>query len=167
MIKNVLSPTNINKVELDDKEHKATVEVPDDQLSIAIGKNGQNVRLASKLSGWQIDIVSPSGEKREAGESKPEEKKLSSKEDLEASLLATVEESGDEKAEDKPMEEKPDYKTKAVVTEKPAESNEESAKSEAEEKPEEPAEKTAFIEEGDNDEEQAPGAERNKDQKEA
>lgn len=92
-IKNALSPTNISKVELDDKEHKATVEVPDDQLSIAIGKNGQNVRLASKLSGWQIDIVSASGEKREAGVAKPEEKRPSSKKDLEASLLATVEES--------------------------------------------------------------------------
>src|SRR3990167_3347102 len=95
LIKNALSPTNINKVELDDKEHKATVEVPDDQLSIAIGKNGQNVRIASKLTGWQIDITGSSGEKKTA-ESKPAAKKPASKEDLEASLIASVDQSPEE-----------------------------------------------------------------------
>ena len=43
---------------MDEKEHKATVEVADDQLSLAIGKGGQNVRLAAKLTGWRIDIKS-------------------------------------------------------------------------------------------------------------
>jgi N utilization substance protein A len=41
---------------VDEKEHKAVVEVADDQLSLAIGKGGQNVRLAAKLTGWRIDI---------------------------------------------------------------------------------------------------------------
>jgi N utilization substance protein A len=43
-------------IEIDEKEHKAIVEVANDQLSLAIGKGGQNVRLAAKLSGWRIDI---------------------------------------------------------------------------------------------------------------
>ena len=42
---------------VDDEERQATVIVPDDQLSLAIGRNGQNVRLASELTGWKIDIV--------------------------------------------------------------------------------------------------------------
>ena len=41
---------------MDENEHKAVVEVADDQLSLAIGKGGQNVRLAAKLTGWRIDI---------------------------------------------------------------------------------------------------------------
>ena len=43
-------------IEINEKEHQATVEVADDQLSLAIGKGGQNVRLAAKLTGWRIDI---------------------------------------------------------------------------------------------------------------
>ena len=46
----------------DEAEHKANVEVADDQLSLAIGKGGQNVRLAAKLTGWRIDIQSVKGE---------------------------------------------------------------------------------------------------------
>ncbi|MFA6423647.1 MAG: transcription termination factor NusA [Patescibacteria group bacterium] len=55
-IASALSPAKIEKIELDPKESKAIVYVPEDQLSLAIGKAGQNVRLASKLSGWSIDI---------------------------------------------------------------------------------------------------------------
>jgi len=55
-ITNALSPTKVAKVTLDDKTMKAKVVVPEDQLSIAIGKSGQNVRLASKLTGYDIDI---------------------------------------------------------------------------------------------------------------
>ena len=43
-------------IKIDEKEHKASIEVADDQLSLAIGKGGQNVRLAAKLTGWRIDI---------------------------------------------------------------------------------------------------------------
>ncbi len=56
-ITNALSPARILDVELDDAE-VATVVVPDQQLSLAIGKEGQNVRLAAKLTGWRIDIKS-------------------------------------------------------------------------------------------------------------
>jgi N utilization substance protein A len=59
-IANALSPAQILSVELDDKEEIATVVVPDRQLSLAIGKEGQNVRLAAKLTGWRIDIKSAS-----------------------------------------------------------------------------------------------------------
>lgn len=52
-----LSPAKIVKVDLNNDEHKAIVHVNEDQLSLAIGKRGQNVRLAAKLSGWRIDIV--------------------------------------------------------------------------------------------------------------
>jgi len=59
-IANGLSPAQILRVELDEEEEVATVVVPDKQLSLAIGKEGQNVRLAAKLTGWRIDIKSAS-----------------------------------------------------------------------------------------------------------
>jgi N utilization substance protein A len=55
---NALSPAKVENVELNEEEQKTTVQVPDDQLSLAIGRGGQNVRLASKLTGWSIDILS-------------------------------------------------------------------------------------------------------------
>ncbi len=53
-----LSPARVREVIVDDEERAATIVVPDDQLSLAIGKEGQNARLASKLTGWRIDIKS-------------------------------------------------------------------------------------------------------------
>lgn len=55
-VANALSPAKVISVETNEKEHKATVQVTDDQLSLAIGKGGQNARLAAKLTGWKIDI---------------------------------------------------------------------------------------------------------------
>lgn len=55
-ISNALSPSHVDKVIVNEKEKSAVVIVPDDQLSLAIGKEGQNVRLAAKLTGWKIDI---------------------------------------------------------------------------------------------------------------
>ena len=60
-ISNALSPAKVTSIEIEEAEHKAVVEVSEDQLSLAIGKGGQNVRLAAKLTGWRIDIKS-SGE---------------------------------------------------------------------------------------------------------
>jgi transcription termination/antitermination protein NusA len=51
-----LSPANVLNIDINEKEHKALIEVSNDQLSLAIGKGGQNVRLAAKLTGWRIDI---------------------------------------------------------------------------------------------------------------
>ena len=65
-IANALSPTKVSSVELDEQDRKAIVRVPEDQLSLAIGKQGQNVRLAAKLTGWNIDILSNDESKVEA-----------------------------------------------------------------------------------------------------
>ena len=51
-----LSPAKVIDINMNEAEHKATVEVASDQLSLAIGKGGQNVRLAAKLTGWRIDV---------------------------------------------------------------------------------------------------------------
>jgi len=56
-IANALAPAKVLSIDLDENEHKATVKVSSDKLSLAIGKNGQNVRLAARLTGWKIDIV--------------------------------------------------------------------------------------------------------------
>lgn len=62
-IEDALSPAKVISVDLDQTERKATVKVSEDQQSLAIGKGGQNVRLAAKLTGWKIDIQSTEGEK--------------------------------------------------------------------------------------------------------
>ncbi len=59
-IAEALSPAKVSQVHLNEKEKSALVVVPDDQLSLAIGKAGQNVRLAARLTGWKIDIRSES-----------------------------------------------------------------------------------------------------------
>jgi len=97
-ITNALSPTKVSKVVLNENNKKATVTVPEDQLSIAIGKSGQNVRLASKLTGYDIDIASEAEAKPEQP-AKAEPKaapKLKKKEQLESSLLDAIEEHGTE-----------------------------------------------------------------------
>ena len=53
-----LSPARVREVLVDDQQQQATVIVPDDQLSLAIGKEGQNARLAARLTGWRVDIRS-------------------------------------------------------------------------------------------------------------
>ncbi|MBU5293257.1 transcription termination factor NusA [Anaerosalibacter bizertensis] len=67
-ISNSLSPSQVLKVEIDEREKSALVVVPDFQLSLAIGKEGQNARLAAKLTNWKIDIKSESQYKEEIGE---------------------------------------------------------------------------------------------------
>lgn len=62
-IEDALSPAKIVHVEIDEGEHRAIVDVSEDQQSLAIGKGGQNVRLAAKLTGWKIDIRSAHGGK--------------------------------------------------------------------------------------------------------
>jgi len=57
-IKNSLKPAEIMEVKIDEAARRAKVIVPDNQLSLAIGSNGENVKLAAKLTGWQIDIRS-------------------------------------------------------------------------------------------------------------
>jgi transcription termination/antitermination protein NusA len=97
-ISNALSPTKVNRVTIDEAAKKAIVAVDEDQLSIAIGKSGQNVRLASKLAGYDIDIVAD-----KVAEVAPEAvveavkpvQKLKRKDQLESSLLEAIEEHGE------------------------------------------------------------------------
>ena len=59
-IVNALAPAEVSKVVMDEEDERVEVVVPDEQLSLAIGRRGQNVRLASQLTGWQIDIMTES-----------------------------------------------------------------------------------------------------------
>jgi N utilization substance protein A len=61
-IEEALSPAEVVSIEIIDEEHRAIVTVTEDEQSLAIGKGGQNVRLAAKLTGWKIDIKSTKGE---------------------------------------------------------------------------------------------------------
>ncbi len=78
-IENSLKPADVQEVKLFEEDNLARVIVDEDQLSVAIGKGGQNVRLASKLTGWEIDVMSRQEEQElleqeqqmAAGESKP------------------------------------------------------------------------------------------------
>lgn len=90
-VKNTLSPAQISRVLTDDAEHAMEVIVPDDQLSLAIGKKGQNVRLAAKLTGWKIDI-------RTETDSKGGKEKLTPDEVLRIEMQAAGEREAKEKA---------------------------------------------------------------------
>jgi len=70
-VTNALSPAQIVSVGLSEEEKIATVVVPDKQLSLAIGKEGQNARLAAKLTGWRIDIKSASSAEAEKAAARP------------------------------------------------------------------------------------------------
>jgi transcription termination/antitermination protein NusA len=74
-IVNALAPAEVAKVVLDEEANRIEVVVPDDQLSLAIGRRGQNVRLASQLTGWVIDILT----EQEESERRTEEFKTRSK----------------------------------------------------------------------------------------
>jgi len=66
-VANALSPARVKTVKVNEADHTAEVIVPDNQLSLAIGKEGQNARLAAKLTGWRIDIKSES-QAKDSGE---------------------------------------------------------------------------------------------------
>jgi len=121
-IANALAPAKVMSIELDEAEHKAIVKVSPDKLSLAIGKAGQNVRLAARLSGWKIDIIEAS----EEGEKKvlsADEEKLEMVEDEEAATTSEVAEAAaevapaeveKETASKKESEAKPKTKKKTV-----------------------------------------------------
>lgn len=97
-ITNALSPTRVNRVVLDEAAKRAKVYVPEDQLSIAIGRGGQNVRLASKLVGYELDIeaeTTPVVEGEVQVTELPKQPRLKKKEQLESSLLDAIEEHGE------------------------------------------------------------------------
>jgi N utilization substance protein A len=83
-VANALSPAKTISVNIDEKNKKALVNVAEDQLSLAIGRDGQNVRLAARLTGWKIDIT---GEKAGKAETEKEEKARSEKEEAKTEEL--------------------------------------------------------------------------------
>jgi N utilization substance protein A len=92
-IKNALSPTEVKKVIVNEKEKTARVIVDDSQLSIGIGRGGQNVRLASKLTGYDIDISSTEVSTKK--ETQLPAKKVKRKEELEESLISAIDRAGE------------------------------------------------------------------------
>ncbi len=114
-ITNALSPAKVIEVEVDEKEKKATVKVPEDQLSLAIGKKGQNVRLAAKLTGWNVDIAGAddAGIENVEAQAAPVEKKKAV--DLEDEIIKNIESIGTEEetpeVKDKPEKEPEEEKT--------------------------------------------------------
>lgn len=96
-IEDSLSPAQVMNVVINEKEESAKVEVSNDQQSLAIGKSGQNVRLAAKLTGWKIDIHSVGGDEEDKKE-----------EDVEEVVEEALEEATEETAvvEDNVVEEK-------------------------------------------------------------
>jgi len=113
-ITNALSPAKVISIKLDHDHRSAVAEVKDDQLSLAIGKSGQNVRLAAKLTGWQIDLVGESGDS--AKSSGADQKKTEGKSG-EANEQKTEEPAA---TEPEPQETKPEI-TEAGKTDKPTE----------------------------------------------
>jgi N utilization substance protein A len=95
-IASALAPTKVTSVNIDTETRRARVVVPEDQLSVAIGKGGQNVRLASKLTGYEIDInadkSAPIEETAPMTVDKVQKPKLKRKTDLENSLLSAIDE---------------------------------------------------------------------------
>jgi N utilization substance protein A len=88
-IRNALSPAEVATVEIDENAKRAKVFVNEDQQSIAIGRGGQNVRLASRLTGYELDIETAVVKAAQPAEAKP-------RKNIEDSLLDAVEESTDD-----------------------------------------------------------------------
>src|SRR6202161_2517400 len=82
-----LAPAKVSKVIIDEDEHAMEVMVPDDQLSLAIGKRGQNVRLAHRLSGWKLDVRSDSEAEEEARTARASLNAIPGIRDINAELL--------------------------------------------------------------------------------
>jgi transcription termination/antitermination protein NusA len=94
-ISNALSPAKVLSVKINESKKEARVMVPTDQLSLAIGKQGQNVRLAAKLTGWKIDVVSEEIKKEVAKDY-----------EIEDEAIDEVEEKNNDVVEKKPVEKK-------------------------------------------------------------
>lgn len=161
LISNVLSPAKVESVSLDEVNQIATVIVPDYQLSLAIGKSGQNVRLAAKLCGWKIDIKShtqmeeaDADEEYEddiAEEGYDEDEPMTDEEaeevvnelDSEEAEAESDEEEADEEAEDadevleESAEDEAEEETEGEAEEETADEDEESETTDEEEKGEE------------------------------
>jgi len=154
-----IAPADVTRVYVDSEEQALEIIVPDDQLSLAIGKKGQNVRLAAKLTGWKIDIKSETrAAEAEAQEFLDEEEAV--EEDLEQGGEEELEESGVESAPEddesaaEPAERAPVTEA-AELEEEPGEAEEEPG--EAEEEPGEAEQEPGEAEQEPGEAEQEPG----------
>lgn len=124
-IKNALSPAKVVKIKINEENRTAQVSVKEDQLSLAIGKAGQNVRLAAKLTGWRIDIVEEGKEnekkedKKSDGKSDDKDKDDKKEAKSEDKEKGTEDKKADKKEDDK--EEKPEKEKAEEKEDKPKE----------------------------------------------
>ncbi len=79
-IQHALSPAKVSRIDINEEQKSSIAYVDEDQLSLAIGKQGQNVRLAAKLTGWKIDVVENKEEETEEKKDKKKEEKVEEKE---------------------------------------------------------------------------------------
>ncbi|HHE41163.1 MAG TPA: transcription termination/antitermination protein NusA [Dehalococcoidia bacterium] len=118
-IANALSPAQVSHISLDEEEKTATVIVPDRQLSLAIGRGGQNARLAARLTGWRIDIKSTSAAEAETGPA-PAAETAEEEEALETQLEPETTEEGAEATVASEVPEVEETETATPVEEKGA-----------------------------------------------
>ncbi len=104
-IANALSPAKVSDIKVNKQKKEAKIFVPKDQLSLAIGKEGQNVRLAARLTGWKIDIEGEKEEKKET-EVKEDKKQPIKKQEKVKKKKETKKEEKKEKSETEKKEEK-------------------------------------------------------------
>lgn len=109
LIKNAMKPATVQAIEMDTENKKARIFVMPDQLALSIGKKGQNIRLASKLTNWIIDVVST--EEAVAGEDEVETEPESAKKEPEQEKQETVKEKKTEEVSEEPEKEEPDTAT--------------------------------------------------------
>ena len=135
-----LAPAKVSKIIIDDDEHSMVVVVPDDQLSLAIGKKGQNVRLAARLTGWRIDVCSEAEAEEETRRSRQSIGAIPGINDLVAELLYQA---GFKSAEDIAESELEEILDVEGVSQEKAEALHKSAKLHVEEKRRREAEEAA------------------------
>jgi N utilization substance protein A len=135
-----LAPAKVSKIIIDDDEHSMEVVVPDDQLSLAIGKKGQNVRLASRLTGWRIDVCSEAEAEEETRRTRQSIGAIPGIGDIAAELLYQA---GFKSAEDVAQSELEEIMDVEGISKEKAESLHRSAKEYVEEKQRKEAEAAA------------------------
>ncbi|MBX4205888.1 transcription termination factor NusA [Candidatus Microgenomates bacterium] len=117
LVKAALAPVEVLAIKLAKKDKEAKVTVPEDQLSIAIGKDGQNVRLAGKITGYKIDVIGdPKANKPIIEEPIAEEEKVEQKEAVTEDQSATSQPADDQQVVEPVVEETPAPKEPAEVS---------------------------------------------------
>jgi N utilization substance protein A len=142
-----LAPAKVSKIIIDDDEHSMEVVVPDDQLSLAIGKKGQNVRLASRLAGWRIDVCSEAEAEEETRRTRQSIGAIPGIGDIAAELLY---QGGFKSAEDVAQSDLEEIMDVEGISKEKAESLHKAAKEHVEEKKRKEAEAAALAQQSEN-----------------